>query len=141
MRLTDVLTFAGPRFALGSSLAGMWRLAFGVMLLSSTLAQPLEVGTVPSDQYTAAPAPALYGTEGWRTGRSTFFDGSDPFKEAYLARSVLLSLKAAQSKYMILVLPIAHTLHAHAAFAALANAKGATWSLQLHATACAQSFC
>ena len=50
------------------------------------LAQPLETGTVPNDKYTAAPAPPPLGSEGWLTGRSTFFDGSDSFKNAYLAR-------------------------------------------------------
>ena len=59
-----------------------------LLLLAATmaLAQPLEQGTVPNDQYTAAPAPPPLGTDGWRTGRSTFFDGSDTFKNAYLAR-------------------------------------------------------
>ncbi|KAL3160371.1 hypothetical protein ABBQ32_010699 [Trebouxia sp. C0010 RCD-2024] len=50
------------------------------------LAQPLDQGTVPNDEFTAAPAPAPLDSEGWRTGRSTFFDGSESFKNAYLAR-------------------------------------------------------
>ena len=49
---------------------------------------PLEQGIVPNDQYTAAPAAAPLGTDGWRTGRSTFFDGSDTFKNAYIARYI-----------------------------------------------------
>ena len=92
-----IIIRAEPSFALVSGLASMWTLGFGLTLLSSALAQPLEVGTVPSDQYTAAPAPAPYGTEGWRTGRSTFFDGSDSFKEAYLARSAQLRAADAQA--------------------------------------------
>ena len=59
-----------------------------LVLLGCAAAQyPLEVGLVPNDQYTASPAPAPYGAQGWKTGRSTFFDGSDAFKNAYLARS------------------------------------------------------
>lgn len=59
-----------------------------ILLLTAgiALAQPLERGTVPNDKYTAAPAPPPLGSEGWLTGRSTFFDGSDSFKNAYLAR-------------------------------------------------------
>ena len=47
---------------------------------------PLEQGIVPNDQYTAAPAPAPLASEGWRTGRSTFFDGAPAFVNAYIAR-------------------------------------------------------
>ena len=66
----------------------MWGLAVPLVLLGCAAAQyPLEVGLVPNDQYTASPAPAPYGAQGWKTGRSTFFDGSDAFKNAYLARS------------------------------------------------------
>lgn len=57
-----------------------------LLTLGLALAQPVERGTVPNDQYTAAPAPPPLGSEGWLTGRSTFFDGSDSFKNAYLAR-------------------------------------------------------
>lgn len=56
------------------------------------LTQPLQQGTVPNDEYTAPPSPQPLGSEGWRTGRSTFFDGSDSFKNAYLARYSLLRL-------------------------------------------------
>lgn len=56
------------------------------------LTQPLQQGTVPNDQYTAPPSPQPLGSEGWRTGRSTFFDGSDSFKNAYLARYSTLLL-------------------------------------------------
>lgn len=56
------------------------------------LAQPLDQGTVPNDEFTAAPAPAPLDSEGWRTGRSTFFDGSESFKNAYLARYLLCLL-------------------------------------------------
>lgn len=70
-----------------NSIQTMWRLAVPLLLIGCAAAQyPLEVGLVPNDQYTADAAPAPYGTEGWRTGRSTFFDGSDQFKSAYLAR-------------------------------------------------------
>lgn len=67
---------------------GMKVLRCTILLLTVgvALAQPLERGTVPNDQYTAAPAPPPLGSEGWLTGRSTFFDGSDSFKNAYLAR-------------------------------------------------------
>ena len=65
----------------------MWSLAVSLLLIGCAAAQyPLEVGLVPNDQYTADAAPAPYGTEGWRTGRSTFFDGSTQFKNAYLTR-------------------------------------------------------
>ena len=57
-----------------------------LLTVGFALAQPLETGTVPNDQYTAAPAPPPLGSEGWLTGRSTFFDGSENFKNAYIAR-------------------------------------------------------
>lgn len=64
-----------------------WISASVLLALGFASAQyPLEQGIVPNDQYTAAPAAAPLGTDGWRTGRSTFFDGSDTFKNAYIAR-------------------------------------------------------
>lgn len=70
----------------------LWRFAAVLLALGSVIAQyPLEQGIVPNDQYTAAPAAAPLGAQGWRTGRSTFFDGSDTFKNAYIARYMLMS--------------------------------------------------
>ena len=63
-----------------------------LLTVGITFAQPLQQGTVPNSQYTAAPAPAPLGSQGWRTGRSTFFDGSDSFKNAYLARCDMFPL-------------------------------------------------
>ena len=54
--------------------------------------QPLQQGTVPNNEYTAPPSPQPLGSEGWRTGRSTFFDGSDSFKNAYIARYSMMLL-------------------------------------------------
>jgi hypothetical protein len=66
-----------------------WTSAAVLLALGFASAQyPLEQGIVPNDQYTAAPAAAPLGTDGWRTGRSTFFDGSDTFKNAYIARYI-----------------------------------------------------
>lgn len=64
-----------------------------LLTIGITLSQPLEQGTVPNSKFTAAPAPAPLGAEGWRTGRSTFFDGSENFKNAYLARYCMLPLR------------------------------------------------
>ena len=68
----------------------MFRTSAAILLaLGFASAQfPLEQGIVPNDQYTAAPAAPPLGTDGWRTGRSTFFDGSDTFKNAYIARYI-----------------------------------------------------
>ena len=64
-----------------------WKFASALLAVTTVAAQyPLEQGTVPNDQYTAAPTAAPLGTEGWRTGRSTFFDGSANFVDAYIAR-------------------------------------------------------
>ena len=66
-----------------------WTSAAILLALGFASAQyPLEQGIVPNDQYTAAPVAAPLGTDGWRTGRSTFFDGSDTFKNAYIARYI-----------------------------------------------------
>ena len=66
-----------------------WTSAAILLALGFVNAQyPLEQGIVPNDQYTAAPAAPPLGTDGWRTGRSTFFDGSDTFKNAYIARYI-----------------------------------------------------
>lgn len=74
----------------------LWRSAAVLLALGSVIAQyPLEQGIVPNDQYTAAPAAAPLGAEGWRTGRSTFFDGSDTFKNAYIARYTPMSALSA----------------------------------------------
>ncbi|KAL0044907.1 hypothetical protein WJX82_001789 [Trebouxia sp. C0006] len=80
---------ASKRYATGfGALRIMFQASAAILLaLGFVSAQyPLEQGIVPNDQYTAAPAAAPLGTDGWRTGRSTFFDGSDTFKNAYIAR-------------------------------------------------------
>ena len=64
-----------------------WQAAILLLFIGSAAAQyPLEQGIVPNDQYTASPVPGALGTEGWRTGRSTFFDGAPAFVNAYIAR-------------------------------------------------------
>ena len=89
-RTACLMHFRPPAYSNPTACRIMFRTSAAILLaLGFASAQyPLEQGIVPNDQYTAAPAAAPLGTDGWRTGRSTFFDGSDTFKNAYIARYI-----------------------------------------------------